>query len=87
MPVNPLNTVRIMIKPPRSLQEVTQHAIQVLSREIGPADTVRFLNQFVQGSGDYTQDRDALFEDLTLGDILAEIRGDRGSTTPSSSSF
>lgn len=75
-----------MIVPTRPLEEVTQHAIQVLSREIGLADTVRFLNQFVQGSGDYTKDRETLFQDLTLGDILAEIRRGRGSTTPSISS-
>ncbi len=66
-----------MIVPARPLEEVTQHAIQVLSREIGVADTMRFLNQFISGSGDYTQDREALFQNLTLNDILAEIRRDR----------
>ncbi len=66
-----------MIVPARPLEEVTQHAIQVLSREIGVADTMRFLNQFISGSGDYTQDREALFQSLTLNDILAEIRRDR----------
>jgi len=75
-----------MIVPARPLEEVTQHAIQVLSREIGVPDTVRFLNQFVTGSGDYTKDREALFQDLTLDDILAEIRHDRGSVHPSISS-
>lgn len=72
-----------MIVPARPLEEVTQHAIQVLSREIGVADTARFLNQFVTGSGDYTQEREAIFQDLTLDDILAEIRRDRGSSKPS----
>jgi hypothetical protein len=72
-----------MIVPARPLDEVTQHAIEVLSREIGVADTARFLNQFVTGSGDYTQEREALFQDLTLDDILAEIRRDRGSSKPS----
>lgn len=76
-----------MIVPARPLEEVTQHAIQVLSREIGVSDTVRFLNQFINGSGDYTRDREALFQDLTLDDILAEIRRDRAlSKSPSGAS-
>lgn len=72
-----------MIVPARPLEEVTQHAIQVLSSEIGVPDTVRFLNQFLNGTGDYTQDREALFQDLTLDDILAEIRRDRVSSNSS----
>lgn len=72
-----------MTVPARPLEEVTQHAIQVLSREIGVADTARFLNQFVTGSGDYTQDRGALFQDLTSDDILVEIRRNRGPSEPS----
>jgi hypothetical protein len=75
-----------MIVPARPLEEVTQHAIQVLSREIGVADTMRFLNQFINGSGDYTQEREALFQDLTLDDILAEIRRDRASSEAVASS-
>lgn len=66
-----------MTVPARPLTEVTQHAIQLLSREIGVADTMRFLNQFSTGSGNYTQERDTLFQDLTLDEILAEIRRDR----------
>ena len=65
-----------MTLPARPLTEVTQHAIQLLSREIGVADTMRFLNQFSTGSGNYTQERDTLFQDLTLDEILAEIRRD-----------
>jgi hypothetical protein len=38
---------------------------------------MRFLNQFSTGSGNYTQERDTLFQDLTLDEILAEIRRDR----------
>jgi hypothetical protein len=58
----------------RPLAEITQEAIRVLSREIGVADTLRFMGQFTTGSGNYTEERDRLFEGLTLDDILAEIR-------------
>jgi hypothetical protein len=56
-----------------SLAEVTDHAIHVLAREMGVVNTMRFLNQFVTGSGNYTQERDALFQDLTLENVLAEV--------------
>ena len=63
-----------MIVPARPLAEVTERAIHVLSRDIGVADTMRFLGQFVTGSGNYTEERESLFRDYTLDDILAEVR-------------
>ena len=56
------------------LSELTQRAIEILSRELGAADTIRFINQFTTGSGDYTAERDALFENATLAQIVAEIK-------------
>jgi hypothetical protein len=67
-----------MTRPPKPLAEVTRRAIEVLSRELGAADTLRFINQFTTGYGDYTAERDALFEQDTLDQILSEIKG----TTP-----
>lgn len=58
----------------RPLSEITRHAIDLLSKEIGIVDTVRFLNQFTTGSGDYTEEREALFKDLTLDEILATVK-------------
>lgn len=58
----------------RPLSEITRHAIDLLSKEMGIVDTVRFLNQFTTGYGDYTEEREALFEDLTLDEILASIK-------------
>ena len=62
----------------KPLNQITHEAIQVLYQEIGVVNTVRFLNQFTLGYGDYTAERDALFADLTLDDILTEIRHERG---------
>ncbi len=58
----------------KPLSEITRHAIDLLSKEMGIVDTVRFLNQFTTGYGDYTEERDALFKDLTLDEILAAIK-------------
>jgi hypothetical protein len=57
----------------RSLAELTQSAIHLLAREMGVANTMRFLHQFGLGSGDYTRERRELFDDLSLEEILAEI--------------
>lgn len=66
-----------MIVPVKALHEVTHEAIRVLSREIGMADTIRFLNQFSPGQGNYTEEREALFGSLTLDDILPHLRTGR----------
>jgi hypothetical protein len=63
-----------MMVPTKPLGEITQQAIAVLMKEIGVVNTVRFLNQFTLGYGDYTAERDALFADLTLDEAVAAIK-------------
>jgi len=63
-----------MIVKNRPLAEVSQQAIEILCRELGPVDTVRFINQFTTGHGDYTSERDDLFAGETLDQIVAGIR-------------
>ncbi len=58
----------------KSLAEVTQLAIEVLVRELGAADTARFVNQFSTGHGDYTFEREALFGQKTLEEIVKEMK-------------
>ena len=57
-----------------SLSAVTQQALALLTKELGIADTVRFLNQFSAGYGDYTMERDTLFADLTFDEVIEAIR-------------
>jgi hypothetical protein len=61
--------------PARPVSEITGQAITLLSKELGVVDTIRFLNQFSAGYGNYTEEREALFQDLTLEDVLREIKG------------
>ncbi|MCW5882184.1 MAG: hypothetical protein KIS91_14730 [Anaerolineae bacterium] len=63
-----------MVVETRPLVEVNQEALRLLYRELGIVDTVRFLNQFTTGYGNYTEERDRLFANLTLEDIAAEIK-------------
>ena len=59
------------------LAELTRSAIQLLCQEMGIVNTARFLNQFTLGYGDYTEDREQLFGQLTMEDIVAEIKRER----------
>ena len=67
----------VQVKP---LAEVTQEAIRVLIQELGPVDTVRFVNQFTVGYGNYTEERQQLFAGMTLDDIVSEIKRGKGRT-------
>jgi hypothetical protein len=58
----------------RPLAEITKEALKVLNKEMGIVDTVRFINQFTTGYGDYTQDREQLFRGMTLDDIISAIK-------------
>jgi len=55
------------------LIELTREAIQLLYKEMGDVNTIRFINQFHAGYGNYTEERDRLFNNMTVDDIVAEI--------------
>jgi len=62
-----------MIAETRPLTEITQEALRLLFHELGLVNTVRFLNQFTAGYGNYTEERRIITEDRTLDELLAEI--------------
>jgi len=63
------------------ISQVTQRATSTLIKEIGVVDTIRFLNQFRVGAGNYTADRENLFEGMSVRDIVREIKAQRKSGT------
>ena len=62
-----------MITEMRPLVEINMQAINLLYKELGVVDAVRFLKQFTQGYGNYTQERDNLFANKSLDEIVSEI--------------
>lgn len=54
----------------RPLAEINQQALKILFREMGVVDTLRFLNQYTTGYGNYTEEREALFADMTLDNVF-----------------
>ena len=57
----------------RPLIEINQQAIHLLYKELGVVDAVRFLKQFTQGYGNYTEEREVLFGKKSLDEIVSEI--------------
>lgn len=66
----------------RPLAAVSHDAISALFREIGIAETMRFLHQFSLGSGDYTRERKELLGEPSLEEILSEVRERRAGKEP-----
>ena len=62
-----------MIVETRPLTEITQEALRLLYRDLGIVNTVRFLNQFTTGFGNYTEERRALIENQTFDEVLADV--------------
>jgi hypothetical protein len=54
----------------RSLPDLTEECLDMLCREFGVANTLRFLRQFRTGTGNYTEER----EEISFEEILAEAR-------------
>jgi pantoate kinase len=58
----------------RTTEEITREAIRILAREMGVVDTMRFLSQFIERSGDYTRDRHELLGNPSVEEIFAAAR-------------
>jgi len=59
------------------ITELTYRATNALIKEFGVVDTIRFLNQFRAGSGNYTMEREQLFQGMSVKDIVKEIKAQR----------
>lgn len=63
--------MKIQVQP---IYELTCRATHVLIQQFGIVDTIRFLNQLRAGSGNYTAERENMFRDKSVKDIIAEIK-------------
>ena len=58
-------------------EEIRARGLDALRRELGVAGMVRFLQQFETGKGDYTKERRAWLDELSVDDIMQSIRTQR----------
>ncbi|MBI4579941.1 MAG: hypothetical protein HY718_09585 [Planctomycetes bacterium] len=56
-----------------TLPEVRREGFQALLDRLGPADTIRFLQQYDAGRGDYTRDRHIWLDPVEDEEIIAAI--------------
>ncbi|MHA1156494.1 MAG: hypothetical protein ACTSQK_10340 [Candidatus Heimdallarchaeota archaeon] len=58
----------------RNLNELRKAGIEVLKRELGVTDMIRFLQMFEKGEGDYTKERKEWLKELSIEEIAKEIK-------------
>lgn len=64
--------------------ELQQKGMEILVRELGHAEALRFMLQFRKGAGDYTKDRKAILAGANLEGLL-ESSARRVKTTKAAS--
>lgn len=47
---------------------------RALVKELGYSDATKFILLYEKGEGDYTKERKELFKDITIEDIVREIK-------------
>lgn len=58
--------------------ELRHRGFKALTEALGWVNAVRFLRLYDPGSGNYTEEREALFKDLTLDQVLVAMRPKAG---------
>jgi hypothetical protein len=54
--------------------DLYRRGVAILSQQLGPVDSVRFLHLLDHGRGDYTAERQAQPDNGSVADLCAEIR-------------
>jgi hypothetical protein len=65
----------------KTLNEVRQEGISALTESLGPVDTIRFLQQFDLGHGDYTAERHRILGNPTVDELFRVIKERRKKAT------
>jgi hypothetical protein len=66
--------MKIETKP---MVEISRRATHILFKELGVVDTLRFMNLFTTGQGDYTKEREKWLGDISLEDAISQIKAAR----------
>ena len=60
-----------------TLNQIRKLGYEALVEKLGPVGMVRFIQQFEMGRGDYTKERDRWIGNVTVKDLIEEIRKKR----------
>lgn len=64
---------------PANLHQIRQRGIEILNRELGPVATIRFLQQYEIGIGDYSVERHQWLDKMSIENIAGAARKRRKS--------
>jgi hypothetical protein len=67
-------SVRTMNVRTMTLEQIRLVGLEALTRELGPAGMVRFLQQFETGRGDYSVERHLWLEELDVKTLAYKIQ-------------
>jgi hypothetical protein len=58
----------------KTQNEIIKQGYDALVNSLGVADTIRFIQYFSPGKGDYTKERHQWLDEKTLEDVFMEIK-------------
>jgi hypothetical protein len=58
----------------KTQNEIMKQGYDALINSLGVADTIRFIQYFSPGNGDYTKERHQWLDKKSLADVLVEIK-------------
>ena len=58
-------------------EQIRELGLRALLKELGQVSTIRFLQQFETGHGDYTQDRSQWLGNLSVDELVEKIESRR----------
>ena len=58
---------------PMSLYEIRMEGWKALTERLGPAGAMRFMMQYDPGYGDYAKERQPIFDNVTMDELLESV--------------
>jgi uncharacterized membrane-anchored protein len=57
-----------------NLAELRERGLNALAKELGTVGAINFLRQFENNTGNYTEEREALLDGITIDDVAERIK-------------
>ncbi len=54
-------------------EQIRSQGVEALKRELGTVGMIRFMQQFSNGHGNYTEERHEWLDQMTVEEIMAQI--------------
>lgn len=64
-----------------TLSQINKEVFNILYRELGISKTLRFLSQFSNGTGDYTEWKEEIYKGKTVSELVEEMKKQRQQKT------